>query len=120
MGALSDELTRAICALPGVQSGPSRFGGPGAGFHVDGKELAHFHSGTEIDVRVPRREQRAFRDDPRVTTRGGDWLVFRLRVREDVGACMQLVALAHADALRRAGHTEATGLTKRRSRSRRG
>jgi gluconokinase len=96
-------LRRRLLAQKGVVEHRSKFG-DNLAFHADGKEFAHFHSESVIDVRVPRAHQKALREDPRVTfrPRPADWLEFEFRSEEDVDTVLQLALAALDDARTRA------------------
>ncbi len=81
-------MAARIAALAGAEEGPSKFGGGTAGaFSLHGREFAHFHGETALDVRLPRAEQKALRGDPRVVFRksSSDWVevLFPTRADED-------------------------------------
>ncbi len=95
---LAEALGDMILALPHVELRPSRFG-EGAAFWVGHREVAHFHPGNELDVRLTRPCVRALRDeladDPRVSARpGSDWVAFRFRRRVDLPRALDLVRQA--------------------------
>ncbi len=99
--APEDPLERAVregarAALDGVDEAPSRFGGRGLAFVRGGREFAHFHPGGELDLRLPRAEQRALRADPRAVFRRGSsaWVAYRLESRADVEVALRLLEAA--------------------------
>lgn len=105
--APEDALERAVregarAALDGVDEAPSRFGGDLA-FVRGGREFAHFHPGGELDLRLPRAEQRALRGDPRAVFRRGSsaWVAYRLESRADVEVALRLLEAAWEAAARR-------------------
>lgn len=89
--ALRARLRKGLLDQPGVTEQKSKFSGNQA-FHVDGKEFAHFHSDSVLDVRVPRAHQKALKDDPRVTfrPRPADWIEFEYATDEDVDTVLRL------------------------------
>lgn len=94
------ELGNRILALQGVELRRSRFS-EGEAFYVGGRELAHFHSGNELDLRLTRREIRARRAeleaDRRITLRGSsDWLEVRFPRLADLDDVLALVEAAVA------------------------
>ena len=90
---LRDELTDQITALPGVEQRKSRFSKRPA-FVVGRREVAHFHSVNEIDIRLTRARIRALDDDDaRVRKRGSsEWVEFGFRRRADLTRALELVA----------------------------
>jgi hypothetical protein len=74
----------------------------GLAWWVNAKEIAHFHAGGEIEIRLTKaviREQRAeLRTDERVTLRPGtsDWLTVKVETKRDVDFVVGLVEQAAA------------------------
>ena len=64
------------------------------------REIAHLHSGTSFDARVPKTEQRAWKDDPRLVPRKSvsPWMEITLATDADVEDALRLVRLAAASA----------------------
>ena len=96
--SLRDELTGRIVELPGVEIRRSRFGG-GDAFFVGARELAHFHKGNVIDVRMTRKVIRSRRAELeahlRVSLRGAsDWVELRFPRRTDLAYVLELISLA--------------------------
>lgn len=96
-------LRRKLLEQPGVVEQRSKFGAHQA-FHADGKEFAHFHAESVIDVRVPRAHQKALRDDPRVTfrPRPSGWVEFEFSTDDDVDTVVRLALAALDEARSRA------------------
>ena len=95
---LAEELAERIVALPGVDLRPSRFSHRPA-FWVGKREVAHFHPGNELDVRLTRKVIRLLKAeleaDPRVTLRGSsDWAEVRFPRRTHLERAVALVRLA--------------------------
>jgi len=90
-----DELCAALSAIPGVDDRRSRFGSGGnRAWRIAGREFAHLHSASRIDLRLPRPVQARLRSDPRAHFRAGrsDWLELEFHSRSDVS---EIVTLAH-------------------------
>ena len=95
---LRADLTDQILELDGVALKPSRFN-DGEAFFVGRREIAHFHTGHELDLRLTRGVIRELREalagNPKVTLRGGsDWLEVRFPRRTDLAPTLALVARA--------------------------
>ena len=87
-----------ILALPQAELRPSRFD-DGPAFSVGRREVAHFHAGNELDIRLTRKvisAQRAvLAADKRATLRGSsDCFEFRFPRRADLARAQELVKLA--------------------------
>jgi hypothetical protein len=97
---LVDALRERLFSLDGVSERPSRFGGSGLAFCRGTREFAHFHPGAEVDIRLPRAQQRALKDDPRAVfrPRPSDWIAYRLEATADVEAAFALARAAWAAA----------------------
>jgi hypothetical protein len=95
------QLCAALAEIPGVEVGRTRFGGKRMAWRIDGREFAHLHSDSRIDLRLPRALQKEFRGDPRARFRAGQsqWMEFEFRSDEDVAAAAKL-ARAAATAIR--------------------
>jgi hypothetical protein len=93
---LKEALRERVFALGDVDEAPSRFGGTGLAFRRGARELAHFHPDAEIDIRLPRPQQRALRGDPSARPRPSpsDWIAYRLDSRADVERAFELVKAA--------------------------
>ena len=102
---LADQLAARAVALRGVVDGPSRFGsGKARAFTYHGKEFAHFHSASVIDVRVGRKGAKRWKDDPRLIPRksASDWVELRIRGADDLDAVFEAVRIAYEEARARA------------------
>lgn len=93
---LVEWLRARILALPGVTEAKSRFG-PHHGFHVGGREFAHFHPGRQLDIRLPKPAQRVLADDARAHLGSPlrDWVEFDFADQADAEAALRLVEAAH-------------------------
>ena len=88
-------IRRLLLLLSGVTEKASRFG-PGSGFFRGRREFAHFHSATEIDLRLTRRVIRTLPKDWRLVRRktASDWIAFKVRRRSDARVACALARLA--------------------------
>ena len=86
------QLRVALSALPDVVHTRSRFGDHPA-WRVAGREFAHLHSESLLDLRLPRVIQASLREDPRAHFRrhASAWLELEFHTERDVA---DLVALA--------------------------
>lgn len=84
------ELIERLRALPELEEGESRWGGPA--FFVHGREIVHFHAGT-VEVRLTRKLIRDALEDERLFARapGSDWIVVP---QSAVGLVVQLARKA--------------------------
>ena len=93
---LREELERRIAAVPGIERNVSRYG-HGHSFAVGGREIAHFHGESRLDVRLTREEirQRKLDEalDPRLITRGpgSEWVEIRVLCPEDLAFALSIV-----------------------------
>ena len=97
-----ERLCAALAAIPGVEVGHTRFGGNRMAWRTAGREFAHLHSPSLIDLRLPPRLQRELRADPRARFRAGrsEWLEFEFRSPEDVADVVRLAREAATAAAR--------------------
>lgn len=64
------------------------------------KEIAHFHQGNELDLRLTKAEikkgQWLAKSDPRLSQerKGSEWVQVRFRKEEDLSFILQLTAIA--------------------------
>ena len=90
-----NELLRTgLSALPGVELTRSRFGsGKNLAWRIEGREFAHLHSDTLLDLRLPRATQSRLRGDSRARFRAARslWLELEFHTEQDVS---DLLALA--------------------------
>jgi len=90
------ELERLLRELPGVDRRPSRYG-HGSSYFTGGREIAHFHGNTRMDVRLTKEEIRLRTEertlDPRIRTRGpsAEWAEVHVETEEDVPFAVALV-----------------------------
>jgi len=94
-----DKLCVALAAIPGVEVGSSRFGsGSNPAWRVAGREFAHLHSASLIDLRLPRLLQAKLRADPRAHFRTGrsEWLELEFHSSADVPKIAKLARQAAA------------------------
>ena len=90
----NDLLRTGLSALPGVEFTRSRFGsGKNPAWRIEGREFAHLHSDTLLDLRLPRAAQSRLRGDSRARFRAArsEWLEFEFHTEQDVS---DLLALA--------------------------
>ena len=77
--SVRQELERRLSEIPGVLQKPSRYG-HGVSYFTGGREIAHFHGETRMDVRLTKEEIRRHKSegtlDPRMITRGpsAEWV----------------------------------------------
>jgi luciferase-like monooxygenase len=96
----TEHLCVALSAIPGVEAGPSRFGSGNRGWRIAGREFAHLHSSSLIDLRLPRLLQTTLRSDPRAHFRAGrsEWLELEFHSQTDVTEIAALARKAAAAA----------------------
>jgi hypothetical protein len=95
------QLCAALSAIPGVETARSRFGsGANAAWKVAGREFAHLHSETLLDLRLPRAHQERHRVDDRAhfRARASEWVELEFHSEQDV---LDLLALAQVAAAAR-------------------
>jgi hypothetical protein len=91
-----EELERRLTALPGLEKRPSRYG-DSKSYCVGGREIAHFHGDTRMDLRLTKEEIRRLKServlDHRVRTRGpsAEWAEVHVVELEDIPYAMSLV-----------------------------
>ena len=96
---VTDKLSATLSSIPGVEVGNSRFGSGGnPAWRVAGREFAHLHSASLIDLRLPRSLQATLRADPRAHFRTGksEWLELEFRSPADVTMITELARKAVA------------------------
>ena len=90
------ELEKRLIELPGVERKPSRYG-HGASYFTGGREIAHFHGETRMDVRLTKEEIRLRKEeetlDPRIRTRGpcAEWAEVHVETERDIPFAVALV-----------------------------
>jgi len=90
----NDLLRAGLSALHGVEFTRSRFGsGKNPAWRIEGREFAHLHSDTLLDLRLPRAIQSRLRADSRARFRAArsEWLELEFHTDQDVS---DLLALA--------------------------
>ena len=95
----TDRLCAALAAIPEVEVGTSRFGsGHNPAWSIAGREFAHLHSASLIDLRLPRSLQAKLRSDLRAHFRTGrsEWLEFEFRSPADIPKIAELAREAAA------------------------
>ena len=101
----TDRLCDALDGIAGVVSGKSRFGSRrNRAWTIDGREFAHLHSATVLDLRLPRKMQAVLRGDRRARFRASasEWVELEFRSATDVAEMAALAAkAAQANARRR-------------------
>ena len=91
-----EELERRLEQLPGMERGPSRYG-HGSSYFTGGREIAHFHGETRMDVRLTKEEIRFRKEegplDPRIKTRGpsAEWAEVHVEKLSDIPLAVALV-----------------------------
>jgi hypothetical protein len=83
----TSELSAALSAIPGVEVGRSRFGsGSNSAWRVAGREFAHLHSQSRIDLRLPASLQSTLRGHPLAHFRSGksEWIELEFHSPADV------------------------------------
>ena len=94
-----ERLRVSLLALPGVVEAKSRFGSRGnLAWRIGGREFAHLHSSSLLDLRLPRAAQARLRKDPRARFRrhASAWLEFEFRTAQDVADVLALARQAAA------------------------
>jgi len=90
------ELERKLSSLLDLEKRPSRFG-DSLSYVVGGREIAHFHGDSRMDVRLTREEIRRLKTeqalDHRVRTRGpsADWAEVHVTNAKDIPYAVSLV-----------------------------
>ena len=89
-----------IGSLPGVASGPHRFGG--VEFKVQQLEFMHFHGQTHLDIRLSKNDQAkalaAGKAERHLYAPQAGWVTFRIKSRDDIERAKELIQLAHKNA----------------------
>jgi len=94
--SIREELERRLTALPGLEKRPSRYG-DAKSYFVGGREIAHFHGDTRMDVRLTKEEIRRLKSegtlDHRVRTRGSsaEWAEVHVTDSKDIPYALSLV-----------------------------
>jgi luciferase-like monooxygenase len=94
--SVREELERRLLEIPGLNPGPSRYG-HGTSYFTGGREIAHFHGETRMDVRLTRDEIRQRKAegtlDPRIRTRGpsAEWVEVQVVTTGDLAFALGLV-----------------------------
>ena len=95
--SVRSELTERIAALPGIVAKKSRFS-ENLAFYSGGREIAHFHDGGELDVRLTRKVIRELAsgdpDIPITVRKSSDWSAIRFSRRSDIALVLSLVERA--------------------------
>jgi hypothetical protein len=90
------ELEKRLNELPGIERRPSRYG-HGASYFTGGREIAHFHGETRMDVRLTKEEIRLRKEegtlDRRLRTRGpsAEWAEVHIEKESDILFAIALV-----------------------------
>lgn len=99
--SFSEIITGEVGALPGVTSGPHRFGG--IEFSYGRRELGHLHGNRTADLPFPRRIRDELiaagraRVHPWVPDSG--WVTVPIRTKQDVDNVVELFRMQHATAV---------------------
>lgn len=97
--SLKTLLQKRILEIQGVEYKKSRFGSISA-FYIGKKEFAHFHEGTEIDIRVTKpfikKIKTQYQDDERFHWRysSSDWVEFQFPKKQDLKMAVELARIA--------------------------
>ena len=97
---MTGDLRDALAAIDGVIEAPSRYK-ESLAYWVNGKEIAHFESASELDIRLTRAviaaHRPSLRADPAVHLRPStsDWITVDTRDRALVIHLVELAAAAH-------------------------
>ena len=96
------KLRAELSALPGVVEASSRFS-RNLAWRIDGREFAHLHSDSLIDLRLPRPAQARLRKDPRAHFRRhpSAWVELEFHTAKDVLDLLPLAQQAAIAAKRR-------------------
>lgn len=92
-----EQLCQALGAIPGVTAGRSRFAArTRRAWFVGGREFAHLHSTSVLDLRLPRRLQIELRSDRRARFRArpSEWVEIEFRSTKDVADIVALASIA--------------------------
>jgi len=95
------QLRESLNALPGVVEAGSRFSSNHAtAWQIDGREFAHLHSNSLLDLRLPGAMQARLRHDPRAhfRRRPSAWVEFEFHNARDVADLLRLAREAAAAA----------------------
>lgn len=100
MATLKQQLVTKLEKIPGLEDRPSRVAGGSAIFY-NGKEIAHFHSNNEIDLRLTkqliRQEGLVHPEDSDVhpgRSNSSQWIELQFRSQKQVDEIVRLFKLA--------------------------
>lgn len=95
-----NRLCAALSAISDVEIGRSRFESNNLAWRIAGREFAHLHSASLVDLRVPRTPQAKLRSDPRAHFRAGksEWVELEFHSQTDVAEIAALAEEAAAAA----------------------
>jgi hypothetical protein len=94
--SVREELERRLSALPELEKRPSRYG-DSKSYFVGGREIAHFHGDSRMDLRLTKEEIRRLKSeqalDRRVRTRGpsAEWAEIHVTELKDIPYAISLV-----------------------------
>jgi hypothetical protein len=94
--SVREELERRLLALPDLERRPSR-NGDSMSYFVGGREIAHFHGDTRMDLRLTKEGIRRLKSeqalDHRVRTRGpsAEWAEVHVAELTDIPYALSLV-----------------------------
>lgn len=88
-------LDAKIIALPNVTKRKSRWGVSDA-YYVGDREVGHYHTPHEIDIRVTKGHTKRFRSDLRAKLRkhSSDWVALRFNSEADFELILEAMELA--------------------------
>jgi len=111
------QLRTELSALAGVLRARSRFGHNPA-WRINGREFAHLHSDSLIDLRLPPAAQARLRNDPRAHFRRhpSPWVKFEFHTAQDVLDLLPLAQQAAMAAKRRGTKSAASHDVSRQTR----
>ena len=95
----SNALVKMVKTLPQIEVGRSRWTRQAAFFLLD-REIAHFHSSRQVDVRLTRKRLKYYSEpikfDRRISRRShsSDWVMFSIASRQDIVSVFELIKIA--------------------------
>lgn len=84
-----------IAALRSITKRRSRWGGSDA-YYVGDREVGHYHTPCEIDIRVTKLHAKRFKPEPAARPRkhSSDWVALRFHSEADFKLILEAVGLA--------------------------
>ena len=96
---LVDDLCAALSGITGIETASSRFGsGANRAWRIAGREIAHLHSSSRVDHRLPPALQARLRSDPHAHPRAdrSEWMELEFHTHADVAKIAVLAGEAAA------------------------